>query len=182
MPPFITMNIFASWIKSENFGNFVLQLMKRLHIRFGPGLRLLEDVYNSHLVECEGELPVVFLGALGKWVQIFRLIDSHWVEVDKLDNQMLFLNRSSTFCVAAPSPKGETGSTFLDFMAKASSFTRSAQRSITLLETMPRSMISMVQERCWVQHGFFLIHNCKLEYNFTRKSPSILCQDSRDMY
>ncbi|GAB2230545.1 hypothetical protein Drorol1_Dr00014817, partial [Drosera rotundifolia] len=143
---------------------------------------LLEDVYNSHLVECEGELPVVFLGALGKWVQIFRLIDSHWVEVDKLDNQMLFLNRSSTFCVAAPSPKGETGSTFLDFMAKASSFTRSAQRSITLLETMPRSMISMVQERCWVQHGFFLIHNCKLEYNFTRKSPSILCQDSRDMY
>lgn len=64
-------------------------------------------IYNSFLVECEGQLISVLLGRLGNWVRIFRLNETKMVksEVKHLGRHMLFL--SSTSCISAIAPTSQ---------------------------------------------------------------------------
>lgn len=62
-------------------------------------------IYESYLVECEGKLMCVLLGHLGKWVRIFRLNETVWVEVKNLGRHMLCV--SNTSCISAVAPTSE---------------------------------------------------------------------------
>nr|QBG82594.1 f-box/kelch-repeat protein [Papaver somniferum] len=64
-------------------------------------------IYNSYLVDCEGELLSVLLGRLGNWVCIYILNETEmvWIEVKHLGQYMLFL--SSTSCISAIAPTSQ---------------------------------------------------------------------------
>ncbi|XP_057970264.1 F-box protein At1g49360-like isoform X2 [Malania oleifera] len=62
---------------------------------------------HGYLVECDGELLSVFVGHLGKWVEVFRLnrTDMVWVKIESLGNHMLFVSDSSCVWAVAKTPE-----------------------------------------------------------------------------
>uniref|UniRef100_A0A2N9F8U2 KIB1-4 beta-propeller domain-containing protein n=1 Tax=Fagus sylvatica TaxID=28930 RepID=A0A2N9F8U2_FAGSY len=63
----------------------------------------LSGYHQNFLVECDGELLSVFVGCLGKWIQVFKLNESKmtWIGVESLGNYMLYLSCSSSLAVMA---------------------------------------------------------------------------------
>lgn len=57
---------------------------------------------NSFLVECNDNLLSVFEGPFGKWVRVFKLNESTmtWIQVENLENHMLFVGHTSFSAVA----------------------------------------------------------------------------------
>lgn len=60
------------------------------------------NYYNNFLVECNGNLLSVFEGHFGKYVRVFKLNESEmtWIEVENLENHMLFVGHTSFSAVA----------------------------------------------------------------------------------
>ncbi|KAL6523449.1 hypothetical protein OROGR_017052 [Orobanche gracilis] len=60
------------------------------------------DYYNCFLVECNDDLLSVFEGYFGKWIRVFKLDESTmtWIEVENLENHMLFVGHTSFSAVA----------------------------------------------------------------------------------
>ncbi len=71
-----------------------------------PKSPCLSGYHKNFLVECDGELLSVFVGCLGKWVQVFKLNESKmtWIRVESLGNYMLYLSCSSSLAVMAKTP------------------------------------------------------------------------------
>ncbi|GLT77031.1 hypothetical protein SLA2020_486560 [Shorea laevis] len=65
-----------------------------------------ESLYQSHLLECKGELLSVFVGPFAEWVRIFNLDSSKmaWIELEHLGDQTLYLSHFSSFSMTATSP------------------------------------------------------------------------------
>ncbi|GMY31273.1 f-box/kelch-repeat protein [Fagus crenata] len=63
----------------------------------------LSGYHQNFLVECDGELLSVFVGCLGKWIQVFKLNESKmtWIRVESLGNYMLYLSCSPSLAVMA---------------------------------------------------------------------------------
>ncbi|KAL9248149.1 hypothetical protein vseg_021505 [Gypsophila vaccaria] len=59
---------------------------------------------STYLVECHRHLLSVFVGYTDGWVKVFRLdfTRKRWVQVDNLENYMIFLSPRSSFAKLAP--------------------------------------------------------------------------------
>ncbi|XP_057956343.1 uncharacterized protein LOC131149686 [Malania oleifera] len=71
--------------------------------------RPCNSFYDGYLAECDGELLSVFVGHLGKWVEVFRLNRTAmvWVKIESLGNHMLFVSDSSSISAVAKIPEME---------------------------------------------------------------------------
>ncbi|XP_021287694.1 F-box/kelch-repeat protein At1g57790-like [Herrania umbratica] len=62
--------------------------------------------HQNFLVECDGELLPVFVGAFGEGVYVFKLNLSsmEWIEVKSLGNFMIYISGSSSLAAMATTP------------------------------------------------------------------------------
>lgn len=62
-----------------------------------------DAIHSNHLVECDGELVSIFIGEMGKWIQVFRFDEpkKKWVRIESIGNHVLFLSPTSSFSMVA---------------------------------------------------------------------------------
>ncbi|KAJ8440478.1 hypothetical protein Cgig2_013637 [Carnegiea gigantea] len=62
-----------------------------------------DGMHSNHLVECDGELLSIFIGEMGKWIQVFRFDQTKmkWVRIESIGNHVLFLSPISSFSMVA---------------------------------------------------------------------------------
>ncbi|KAF8400454.1 hypothetical protein HHK36_013752 [Tetracentron sinense] len=60
--------------------------------------RPCSSIRDNFMVECDDELVSVFVGHMGEWIQVFKLDHANmaWVDVKSLEDQTLFLSRSTS--------------------------------------------------------------------------------------
>ncbi|XP_056697848.1 F-box/kelch-repeat protein At1g57790 isoform X2 [Spinacia oleracea] len=66
-----------------------------------PQTQLFDDLDSAHLVMSGGQLHAVFIGYMGKWIEVFKfnLLTENWCKVRSLGNHSFFISHTSSFSV-----------------------------------------------------------------------------------
>ncbi|KAF7831161.1 F-box protein [Senna tora] len=62
-----------------------------------------KSFYQNFLLECDGKLMSIFVGEMGKWLQIYSLnfTEMRWEKVESIGNYVIYVSRSSSIAIEA---------------------------------------------------------------------------------